>query len=142
MNAIKVRLLEGVSRMITHHQQGLLARLRRQGAVAVVMILVFVFGAATQAYARGLQGPDEEMCLSAVSQSQTQTSGGATAPSRHDGSCCDVCVCAFPAALAAPAATPPAFPGQARRLRRARLPASIAPRRRVLRPRLRGPPAI
>jgi hypothetical protein len=89
--------------MGTNHRHGLLSTLRRQGAVALVLALVFVFGAAAQAYARGLAGPDEEMCRSAVSQSQTQTSNGANAPLRHDGSCCDVCVCAFPVGLPAAA---------------------------------------
>jgi len=126
--------------MTTINQQGLLAVLRRQSAAAVVMILVFVFGAATQAYARGLAGPDEEMCVTPISQNQTQTSGGASAPSRHDGSCCDVCVCAFPLGLPAPGAAIAVAPILARRCKRPADGLRLAPRRRVLRPRLRGPP--
>jgi hypothetical protein len=128
--------------MGTNHRHGLLSTLRRQGAVALVLALVFVFGAAAQAYARGLAGPDEEMCRSAVSQSQTQTSNGANAPLRHDGSCCDVCVCAFPVGLPAAAASAPATPGAARRARRAvRRPRSMQVRR-ARRLRLRDPPAV
>lgn len=126
--------------MTARERIGFLARLRRQGAAALILALTFVFGVAAQSYARGLSGPDEEMCRSAVSLSQTQASDGATAPSRHDGSCCDVCVCAFPMGLAAPSGAPILAPRTARRLPRNLRESRLAPSRRLRRPRLRDPP--
>ena len=126
--------------MTASERIGLLAKLRRQGAAALILALTFIFGVTAQSYARGLSGPDEEMCRSAVSLSQTQTSDGATAHSRHDGSYCDVCVCAFPVGLAAPAGATTVAPRTARRLRRSLRDSRLSPPRRLRRPRLRDPP--
>lgn len=128
--------------MGANHRHGLLSTLRRQNAVALALALLFVLGAAAQAYARGLAGPDEEMCRTAVSQSQTQTSNGANAPLRHDGSCCDVCVCAFPAGLPAAHVATPAGPAAARRARRAPSRPRTVHARRARRLRLRDPPVV
>jgi hypothetical protein len=126
--------------MTDHRPQGgILAALRRQGALAALLALALVMGATLRAYASGLDALGEEMCRVAL---PGKAAAGPIDSAAGGDACCDLCICAIGAAAPPPAGATLSAPFARRRRTRgatAPLPPTL---RRPRRPQPRGPPPL